>query len=72
MYSDMVFKVLSQNFCQGWSVTEFEILCRDIRAFRHKVVNIILPVCTSKLFTRKFHILNHLIEIFSIFGVYLR
>lgn len=62
MYSDMVSRVVSQNYVQGWSVEELEKLRRDFRAFKHMVVNMFSSVFSSRLFTLKFHLLDHLVE----------
>lgn len=68
MYSDIVFKVLSQSYSRGWSVTQFEKLRKEVFAFKHKAVNTFLLVCASGLFTLKFYILNRLIKEISRFG----
>lgn len=62
MYSDTMSKVLSLNYGQGWSEAELEALRKYLFAFIHRVVTILLPICTSGLLTPKFHLLDHLME----------
>lgn len=48
-------------------MAELENFCRDVKAFKYKVVNVFLPVYTSVLFLLKFHLLDHRIEVVSRF-----
>lgn len=54
MYSDVVSKVVSQNYSQGWIVAELETWRRDVCAFKNLVEKILLTVFKYGLFTLKF------------------
>lgn len=62
MYSNNLSIVLSQSFDRGSSVAGHEKLCRKVCLFKHKAVNMCLRVCTSELFTLRFHLFDYLIE----------
>lgn len=47
--SGIVFKVSSKDYGRGWSVVQFEKLRIEVCVFKHKVVNMCLPACTSGL-----------------------
>lgn len=64
MYSDKIFKVVSQNYGREGSAPELELLCRDVLAFKLKVLNTFSAFYTSKLFTLKHHLLDRMIETF--------
>lgn len=68
IYSDIVSKVMSQNYDREWSVAKLEILRNVGSAFKPKVVNTFSPVCTSGLVTLKFQLLDHLVEDVLRFG----
>lgn len=67
VHSDILFKVVSQNYGNRWSVADLEIL-RKVRAFKHKMVNMVWPVCIHGLFTVKSYLLNYVKEDISMFG----
>lgn len=58
----MISTVVSQNYGRGQSVADLTALCKDVRAFKHKVVNLFAPEYTSGLFTLKSRFSDHLIE----------
>lgn len=60
IFCDIVSKLVSQNYGKKWSVANYEKLGRDVCSFKHKVVNVFSSVCTYRLFTLKFHALDHL------------
>lgn len=64
MYYYLVSKAVSRNCGRWWSVIK---LCEDVFAFKNKVVNMFLPICTHGLFTIKFHLLNYPIKDISRF-----
>lgn len=68
MYSDVMSRVVSQNYGQRRYVAEPDTMCRDVCAFTRDVVNIILPVCTSGIFLPQFHLLDRPIEVLLSFG----
>lgn len=54
MLSKMVSKLVSQKYVRGWYMVKLDNLRGDVCAFKHKVINAILPVCTYGLFTPTF------------------
>lgn len=69
MYFNIVFKVVSPNYGQGWSVAELETLSDDVCEFKHKVVNLILPVAAFGLVTLKFQLLDQMLEEMLMFEI---
>lgn len=67
LYSDMMFKVGSQNYGRGLYAAKLESLRGDVCAFEHKHVNMFSHVRKSGLFLLKFHFLDHMIENMSRF-----
>lgn len=65
MYSGMMCKVVSQKYERGFSLTELETLQKDGCEIKHKVLNMIQTVCSSKIFTLKFRDLDHLTKAIS-------
>lgn len=62
MDSNIIFKVMSQNYGREGSVAELETESKDFCVFKHKFVNTLSPLCTFGLFTPKYRLLDHLIE----------
>lgn len=62
MYCVAVSQVIQENFEKGRSVAVLKNLGRDACPLKQKVVNILSPVCTSRLFMLKLRLLHHLME----------
>lgn len=58
IYSHIMSKVVSQSSSRGRSVAELKTLCEDVSSFKHIVVIIFSPVCTSGRFKLKLHLLD--------------
>lgn len=56
MYSYILSKVVSQSYGQKWYMSHTEELCKDVLAFKHKIVKTFLPVCKFGLFTINFDV----------------
>lgn len=62
LYSDIAFKVVSQNYGWGWFEAELENVCRRPCACKLKVVNMFSLVYSSGLFGLEFYFSYNLIE----------
>lgn len=68
LYTDLVNRLMSDNYSNGWSDAELQDLRSTVLTFKKQVWSLFGPHCDRGLNTLKFHLLDHLVDDLQRFG----
>ena len=67
-YTDLVNRLMTDNFGEGWSAADFSDMQKEVSAFKEDISKLFGPHCKTGLQTLKFHLLDHMVLDLERFG----